>query len=89
MAANVSRRTCRPREDLEQVAMVDIILAARRHTPERGGFRPFARRNANGKVRHFLLDRGFLIRVPPQLAGAARKGPQTAGRRCRPLGGGP
>ena len=65
VAANLSRRTGHPREDLEQIAMVGIILAARRYVPERGGFRPFARRYANGEVHHFLRDRGFLIKVPP------------------------
>ncbi|MFM9104185.1 MAG: sigma factor [Cyanobium sp.] len=65
VAANLSRRTGHAREDLEQIAMVGIILAARRYAPERGGFRPFARRYANGEVHHFLRDRGFLIKVPP------------------------
>ena len=65
MAANLSRRTGHAREDLEQIAMVGIILAARRYVPERGNFRPFARRYANGEVHHFLRDRGFLIKVPP------------------------
>ncbi|MFM9102561.1 MAG: sigma-70 family RNA polymerase sigma factor, partial [Cyanobium sp.] len=65
VAANLSRRTGHPQEDLEQIAMVGIILAARRYVPERGGFRPFARRYANGEVHHFLRDRGFLIKVPP------------------------
>lgn len=65
VAANLSRRTGHPREDLEQIAMVGIILAARRYVPERGDFRPFARRYANGEVHHFLRDRGFLIKVPP------------------------
>ena len=65
VAANLSRRTGHAREDLEQIAMVGIILAARRYVPERGPFRPFARRYANGEVHHFLRDRGFLIKVPP------------------------
>jgi DNA-directed RNA polymerase specialized sigma subunit len=65
VAANLSRRTGHPKEDLEQIAMLGIILAARRYAPERGGFRPFARRYANGEVLHFLRDRGFLIKVPP------------------------
>jgi DNA-directed RNA polymerase specialized sigma subunit len=45
--------------------MVGIILAARRYVPERGGFRSFARRYANGEVHHVLRDQGFLIKVPP------------------------
>lgn len=60
-----SRRTGHPREDLEQIAMVGNILAARRYAPDRGDFRPFARRYANGEVHHLLRDRGFLIKVPP------------------------
>ena len=36
VAANLSRRTGHAREDLEQIAMVGIILAARRYLPERG-----------------------------------------------------
>ena len=56
VAANLSRRTGHAREDLEQIAMVGIILAARRYVPERGNFRPFARRYANGEVHHFLRD---------------------------------
>jgi DNA-directed RNA polymerase specialized sigma subunit len=65
VAANLARRTGHAREDLVQIAMVGIILAARRYVPERGNFRPFARRYANGEVHHFLRDRGFLIKVPP------------------------
>ena len=45
--------------------MVGIILAARRYTPDRGNFRPFARRYTNEEVHYFLHDRGFLIKVPP------------------------
>ena len=45
--------------------MVGIILAARRYVPERGCFRSFARRYANGEVHHVLRDQGFLIKVPP------------------------
>jgi DNA-directed RNA polymerase specialized sigma subunit len=65
LAANLSSRTGHPREGLEQIAMVGFILAARRYALERGGFRPLARLYANGKVRHFQRDRGFLIKVSP------------------------
>jgi DNA-directed RNA polymerase specialized sigma subunit len=44
--------------------MLGIILAARRFSPERGSFRPFARTYANGEVYHYLRDKGFLIKVP-------------------------
>ena len=64
VAANISRRTGHPREDLEQIAMLGIIQAARRYSPERGAFRPYARTYANGEVYHYLRDKGFLIKVP-------------------------
>jgi DNA-directed RNA polymerase specialized sigma24 family protein len=63
-AANISRRTGHPREDLEQIAMLGIIQAARRYSPDRGSFRPYARTYANGEVYHYLRDKGFLIKVP-------------------------
>ena len=64
VAANISRRTGHPREDLEQIAMLGILQAARRYSPERGSFRPYARTYANGEVYHYLRDKGFLIKVP-------------------------
>lgn len=65
VAANLLRRTGPLMEDLGQIVMVNIILTARRYAPERGDFRPFARRYAYSEVHHFLRDRGFLIKVPP------------------------
>jgi DNA-directed RNA polymerase specialized sigma subunit len=64
VAGNISRRTGHPREDLEQIAMLGILQAARRYSPERGSFRPFARTYANGEVYHYLRDKGFLIKAP-------------------------
>ena len=64
VASNISRRTGHPKEDLEQIAMLGIIQAARRFSPERGSFRPYARTYANGEVYHYLRDKGFLIKVP-------------------------
>ena len=64
VAANISRRTGHPREDLEQIAMLGILQAARRFSPERGSFRPYARTYANGEVYHYLRDKGFLIKMP-------------------------
>jgi hypothetical protein len=64
VAANISRRTGHPKEDLEQIAMLGILQAARRFSPERGSFRPYARTYANGEVYHYLRDKGFLIKVP-------------------------
>jgi DNA-directed RNA polymerase specialized sigma24 family protein len=64
VAGNISRRTGHSKEDLEQIAMLGIIQAARRYSPERGSFRPYARTYANGEVYHYLRDKGFLIKVP-------------------------
>jgi len=64
VAGNIPRRTGHPKEDLEQIAMLGIIQAARRYSPERGAFRPYARTYANGEVYHYLRDKGFLIKVP-------------------------
>jgi hypothetical protein len=64
VAVNISRRTGHPKEDLEQIAMLGILQAARRYSPERGSFRPYARTYANGEVYHYLRDKGFLIKVP-------------------------
>ncbi|EAQ68707.1 sigma-70 region 2 family protein [Synechococcus sp. RS9909] len=64
VAGNISRRTGHPKEDLEQIAMLGIIQAARRYSQERGSFRPYARTYANGEVYHYLRDKGFLIKVP-------------------------
>jgi hypothetical protein len=64
VAGNISRRTGHPKEDLEQIAMLGILQAARRYAPERGAFRPYARTYANGEVYHYLRDKGFLIKVP-------------------------
>ncbi len=64
VAANIARRTGHPREDLHQIAMLGILQAARRYSPDRGSFRPYARTYANGEVYHYLRDKGFLIKVP-------------------------
>ena len=64
VAGNISRRTGHPKEDLEQIAMLCILQAARRFSPERGSFRPYARTYANGEVYHYIRDKGFLIKVP-------------------------
>ena len=64
VAGNLSRRTGHPKDDLEQIAMLGILQAARRYSSERGSFRPFARTYANGEVYHYLRDKGFLIKVP-------------------------
>ena len=64
VAGNLSRRTGHPVEDLWQIAMMGIIQASRRYNPQKGSFRAFARRYANGEVYHFLRDKGHLLKVP-------------------------
>lgn len=68
VAANIARRSGHPKEDLHQIAMLGILQAARRFSPERGSFRPYARTDActdaNGDGYHYLRDKGFLIKVP-------------------------
>lgn len=64
VAGYISRQTGHPKDDLEQIAMLGIIQASRRYSPERGSFRPYARNYAKGAVFHFLRDKGFLIKVP-------------------------
>jgi hypothetical protein len=48
VAGNIYRRTGHPKEYLEQIAMLDILQAARRYSSEQGSFRPYARTYANG-----------------------------------------
>ena len=49
VAANPSRRMGNPREDLEQIDMVGILLVAHR--------------DAINEVNHFLRDEGILVKV--------------------------
>jgi DNA-directed RNA polymerase sigma subunit (sigma70/sigma32) len=65
IAGNFARRTVHPKEDLLQLAMIGLIKAARRYDPSRGPFRPYGRTYANGEIKHFLRDNGFLLKVPP------------------------
>lgn len=64
VAGNISKRTGNPKGDLEQIAMLGIIQAARLYPPERGTFRPYARTYKNAEVYHYLMDKGFLTNVP-------------------------
>lgn len=63
VAGYIARETGHPKDDLEQIAMLGIIQASRRYSPERGSFRPYARNYARGEIFHFLRDKGFLIKV--------------------------
>lgn len=79
VAANISRRTGHHRDDLEQIAMIGILQAARRYSPERGTFRPFRRTSVNGKVYHYLRDKGFLIKVPTRCRELHSRGQSCSG----------
>jgi len=69
VAANYSRRTGHPREDLEQLAAIGLIKASRRYDSKRvnrscSNFIAYARPFVNGEITHYLRDKGFLISVP-------------------------
>ena len=69
VAANYARRTGHPKEDLEQLAAIGLIKAARRYDIHRPGRSPnhfiaYARPYVNGEITHYLRDKGFLISVP-------------------------
>ncbi len=68
MATNLARRFQRGREsmdDLEQVAMVGLLLALDRFDPSRRlPFRPFATSTITGSLKRHFRDRGWALRVP-------------------------
>jgi DNA-directed RNA polymerase specialized sigma subunit len=65
VAANFSRRTGHPAEDLSQIAMMGIIQASRRFEAAHGEFRNYACKSAYGAVKHYLRDKGFILKVSP------------------------
>jgi DNA-directed RNA polymerase specialized sigma subunit len=65
VAGNISRRTGHPKEDLEQIAMMGIIQASRRFEAAHGEFRNYACKSAYGAARHYLRDKGFILKVSP------------------------
>ena len=57
-----------PQEDLESEGFVGLIRAVDRFVPERGTrFSTFAMHLVSGQIRHYLRDRGHLIRQPAWL----------------------
>jgi DNA-directed RNA polymerase specialized sigma subunit len=64
VAGNISRRTSHPKDNLEQIAMLGIIQAARRYSQKRGSFWPYARTYGSVEVYHYLREKGFLIKMP-------------------------
>jgi RNA polymerase sigma-B factor len=53
-------------EDLEQVAMLGLVNALDRYSPERGRFSGFAAATILGELRHHLRDRVYAVRIPRQ-----------------------
>src|SRR5262245_1803909 len=53
------------REDLEQVARLALVQAARNYDPDRGcQFSTFAVRTMLGAIQHYVRDRAPTVRVP-------------------------
>lgn len=50
-------------EDLEQVAMIGLLLAARRYNPDTGLFRPYAVATISGELKKHLRNTGWAVRV--------------------------
>src|SRR5437879_826563 len=75
-------------EDLEQVARLALLQAARRFDPERNcRFSTFAYSTIMGHIRHYLRDRAPAVRIPrrwvdlrPRLKRAAEELAQALGR---------
>jgi DNA-directed RNA polymerase specialized sigma subunit len=65
VATHYSKRTGHPAEDLWQIAMMGIIQASRRFEAAQGEFRNYACKSAYGAVRHYLRDKGFILKVSP------------------------
>lgn len=70
MARRLARRYAlggRLDEDLEQVAVTGLFLAARRYEAGRGPFRPFAIATIVGELKKYLREHGWAVRVPRRL----------------------
>lgn len=64
IATNIARKTGHSVDDLRQIASIGLLQASRRYIPEKGNFRSYARKYANGEVFHYLRSHGFTIKVP-------------------------
>jgi RNA polymerase sigma-B factor len=51
-------------EDLEQVAMLALVKAARRYDPDQGPFPPFASATIHGELKRHFRDRAWMVRPP-------------------------
>jgi len=60
-----------PDDDLDQVAMLGLLLAARRYDRTIGAFGPFATATIRGELKKHLRDNGWTARVPRRLQEAS------------------
>lgn len=70
IARSVARRYSRGGridEDLEQVARLGVLVAARRFDPAKGDFAAYATAMAAGEVKKHLRNHGWVVRVPRRL----------------------
>lgn len=54
-------------EDLEQVARLALVKAARRYRTDRGDFAPFAAATIGGELKRHFRDRAWVVRPPRRL----------------------
>jgi len=57
-----------PREDLQQIALVGLMLAVDRFDPDHGArFASFAGRTIDGELKRFFRDRTWAVRMPRRM----------------------
>lgn len=54
-------------DDLEQVARLALVNAARRYEPAQGAFAPFATATIHGELKRHFRDRAWMVRPPRRL----------------------
>ncbi|AKU18509.1 SigB/SigF/SigG family RNA polymerase sigma factor [Luteipulveratus mongoliensis] len=71
LAMNLARRFDRrgvELDDLQQVALLGLVLAARRYRPDKGhGFTAFAVPTITGEIKRYFRDHGWAVRPPRAL----------------------
>ncbi|MBA4609639.1 sigma-70 family RNA polymerase sigma factor [Aeromicrobium sp. Marseille-Q0843] len=54
-------------EDLEQVARLALVKAARRYDPDQGPFPPYATATIQGELKRHFRDRAWMVRPPRRI----------------------